>query len=352
VSSSDKKTVPFIDRARNSLAYRTGFRVKKRNFPRTPEKLAKSNLFNSWWYYSVELLPGLITKGIYPQNLPNLPRLMLRQVDLAGQSCLDMGSMEGLIPVLMKRGGASQVLATDAIDHCLEKLEAVQHYYAVEFEYKSVGTMYELEKKLKGRSFDLIHCSGLLYHVFSPLAILCGIRPLLKRNGLAIISTNVIVEDDYTMHFNNAGRLQEERNTFWYISVKLFDYLLRYMRLCPLSSLFIPHTTVQTDFRVVFDKPSGYLSVLCRASEDVIPTEGDVWMEDAMKSWEYPWMTDWKLAARQPPSTIGLKNEVDRRFFRADTNSLDLWEAVRKGPSLATTAIPHETHLLSLSDQI
>lgn len=326
--------------------------MRRHNFPHTPEALKTSDLFNSWWYYSIELLPGLITKGVYPADLPNLPRLMLSRVDLANQSCLDMGSMEGLIPVLMKRGGASQVLATDAIDHCWEKLEAVQHYYGVEFEYKSVGPMYELDRKLKGRSFDLIHCSGLLYHVFSPLSVLCGIRSLVKRNGLMIVSTNVVVEDGYTMDFNNGGRLQEEQNTFWYISVKLLEYFLRYLRLKPIESLFISHSAVQTDYRVVFDKPSGYLSVLCRATNDVIPTEGDEWMRGAMKSWEYPWMTDWKLAERQPLSKIGLKNEPDRQFFRADTDSLDLWEVVTKGNSLTTAAHPRETHQLSLSDQI
>jgi hypothetical protein len=277
---------------------------------------------------------------------------MLSRVELSNQTCLDMGSMEGLIPVLMKRGGAAQVLATDAIDHCWEKLEAVQHYYGVEFEYKSVGPMYELDKKLKGRSFDLIHCSGLLYHVFSPLAVLCGLRSLVKLNGLVIVSTNVVVEDGYTMDFNNGGRLQEEQNTFWYISVKLLDYFLRYLRLSPLESLFIPHSAVETDYRVVFDKPSGYLSVLCRATDDVVPTAGDDWMKNAMKSWEYPWMTDWKLATRQPVSNIRLKTEPDRRFFRSDTQSLDLWEAVNKGESLTTTSKSWETHLLSLSDQI
>jgi hypothetical protein len=78
------------------------------------------------------------------------------------------------------------------------------------------------------------HCSGPLYHVFSPLGVLCGLRPLVKRGGLMIVSTNVVVEDGYTMEFNNAGRTQAEQDTFWYPAVRLLDYTLRHLRLRPI----------------------------------------------------------------------------------------------------------------------
>lgn len=351
MSATNDKQVSLLERARNSLAYRTGVRLRRRHFPATREELERSDLLRTWWYYSVELLPGVVARGQYPAALPSLPRLMVRRCDLRGRSCLDMGSMEGLIPVVMKRGGAAEVLATDAIDHCWDKLEAVRHYYGVEFDYKSVGLMYELDKKLKGRAFDLVHCSGLLYHVFSPLGVLCGIRPLVKRNGLMIVSTNVVLEDGYTMEFNNAGRIQVERDTFWYPTVKLLDYTLRYLKLRPIDCLFVPHEEVHADFRVTFDKPSGYLSVLCRASDNVAPADGDEWMKSASTSWEYQGLIDWELAARQPVSDIRTKAEPDRRFYRADTGTLDLWEAVTRGEPLGRAARPQDTHLLSLADE-
>ena len=351
MSTTDDKRVSLVERARNSLAYRTGLRLRRRAFPATPEELEASELWRTWWYYSVELMPGMVTRGQYPAELPSLPRLMARRCDLRGMSCLDTGSMEGLIPVVMKRAGASEVLATDAIDHCWDKLEAVQHYYGVEFEYKSVGLMYELDKKLRGRAFDLVHCSGLLYHVLSPVMVLGGLRPLVKRNGLMIVSTNVVAEDGYRMEFNNAGRIQVERDTFWYPTVKLLDYTLRYLRLRPIESLFVPHEEMRTDFRVTFDKPSGYLSVLCRAVDEVVAEDGDEWMRAAPTSWEYKGLIDWELAARQPVSQIRTKAEPDRRFYRPDTDSLDLWEAVTKGGPLAATTRPEDTHLLGLADR-
>src|SRR4051812_32448776 len=103
----------------------------------------------------------------------------------------------------MRRGGARDVIAVDAIDHCIDKIEAVKHYHSVKFAYQSIGLMYGLSDKLAGRQFDLINCSGLLYHVFSPLLVLAGLRPMLKMNGLLIVSTNITVYAGFAMEFNN-----------------------------------------------------------------------------------------------------------------------------------------------------
>src|SRR6266481_8509927 len=156
--------------AMNTILSRIRRRLSQQSFPDTAEELAKSDLFTAWWYYSVELLPGLITKGQYPDSFPMLPRILLRNCDLRGTTCLDVGSMEGLIPVVMCRQGAKTVLATDAIDHCREKMAALRHYYQATFEFQQIGLMYDLTNKLrKSRraSFDVINLSGALYHVFS-----------------------------------------------------------------------------------------------------------------------------------------------------------------------------------------
>jgi len=346
------RQISLVDRVWNSLEYRTGRRLRPLRFPDNVEELQNLHLFTRWWYYSIELLPGLITKGIYPLDLPMLPRLMLRKCELADMSCLDMGSMEGLIPVLMSRGGASKVLAIDAVDHCVDKLEAVKHYQGVNFDYRSVGLMYELYKKLPKQGFDLINCSGLLYHVFSPLLVLRGLRQLLKRNGLIIVSTNVIVDDSYTMEFNNQGKMQVEPNTFWYVSVKLFDYLLRYLKLAPMDCLFIPHTAVCSEVKYVFDKPSGYLSVLCRASDEVLATHDDDWMSvSARGSWEYRDVSTPRIAERQAVSRIKYKGEVDEQYFRDDIDCLDLWEAVTKNQPVTSAGQPSNSHILRLADQ-
>jgi len=298
-------------------------------WPTNPEELRQHQLLREWWYYDVELLDGVVAKGIYPPDMPMLPRMMLRNCELQGMECLDLGTMEGLIPALMCRGGAARVVATDAIAHCRDKMAAIQHYYNVNFEFREVGLMYDLHRKLPDESFDLINCSGLLYHVVSPMHVLLGCRPLLRRNGLMIISTNVVLADRCLMEFNDAGRLQVEANTFWYLSVKFLDYLLRFLRLQPIDCLFHPHELIHSDVRYVTDVPSGGLSVMCRATDDPLPDESDQWMTNAMsQSWEMNGLTDWGRVERQQLSSIAYSRGAGEDQPAFSERGIDLHSAV------------------------
>lgn len=318
-------------------------------YPKTAETLRVSPIYTQWWYYSVELLPGVITRGQYEDTFPFLPRTILRKCQVSDMECLDLGSMEGVIPILMARNGARRVLATDAVDHCRDKLAAVQHYYGLSFEYQKVGLMYDLSKKIK-RSFDLINCSGLLYHVFSPLMVLAGLRPLVKRNGLVMVSTNVVHSADYRMEFNNEGRWQDEVNTFWYMSVPLLDYVLRYLRLAPLDCIYLPHANIQSHLRYMSDKPSGYISVACRAVDQPLLASTDRWMDkSARDSWEYQGLIDWKRAAGNPVSQIKYNGNTERKCLRNDTGSMDLWRAVNENAPAGMGE--GDTHVLRLGDR-
>jgi 2-polyprenyl-3-methyl-5-hydroxy-6-metoxy-1,4-benzoquinol methylase len=288
------------------------------------------------WYYSVELADGVIAQGQYHPDLPMVPRLLTRQVDLAGSDCLDLGSVEGLMPTLMVRSGAARVLATDFTNYCADKLVAVKKAYDVEFDFKAVGLMYDLHTKIRG-GFDFINCSGLLYHTWSPLDVLAGVRPLLKRNGLMVVSTNVVVDDDWSAEFNAAGRMNRETNTFWYLSVPTLGYLLRYLRLRPVDALLVPESDFDQPLRSTISRPTGYLGVLCRADDAAV--DSDDWMaRSASDSWEYRHRTDWRRAARQPLSAIRMRTaEVDDPLAVATIRRAEV------------PAAPDDSHLLLLS---
>jgi len=330
-------------------------------FPHTEQELRASPLLNSWWYYTVELMPGVVAKGQYPDSMPMLPRLVMRRCDLRGAGCLDVGSMEGLMPALMMRGGASRVLAVDGVDHCLEKMAAVRHYYCVSFDYRTVGPMYSLSEKLDGEGFDLINCSGLLYHVVSPLTVLTGLRAALKRNGLMIVSTNVVVDREEFADFNARGRFQAEPNTFWYLSTGLLDYALRYLKLAPIAVAYQPHETMNTEWRMQTGKRSGYLSLLCRAVDGILPSEGDEWMADsAARSWEYEWLVDWERADAQPISRIrasgdgprrcGLGFSRRQRLTRKAPRAVDVTTAVEQQAPIVVATSAADSHRLGLAD--
>jgi 2-polyprenyl-3-methyl-5-hydroxy-6-metoxy-1,4-benzoquinol methylase len=324
-----------VSRLRAARRYRTG--PLRRGYPQTAGELSNSALAREWWYYSVELLPGVVMEGQYPR-LPLLPRMMLRRCHVEGASCLDLGSMEGLIPTLLAKRGARSVLAVDHSNQSLGKLDAVQHYHGVEFEYRSVGLMYRLHRQLAPRGFDVVNCSGLLYHVFSPLTVLASVRPLVKRGGIMIVSTNVSLERAPVMRFNVRGELQREADTFWYPTAGLLDYLLRYLRLEPIDCLYLPHAVLGTEMRS--GTPTGYLSVACRAVDAI---DGDPWMlESAAKSWEYLGLSDWKLAASQEESDIGYDAP-------GGGGPIDVAEAIERIEPVAWPAAEDDSHLLRLA---
>jgi SAM-dependent methyltransferase len=271
--------------------------------------------------------------------------MLLRNCDLKGADCLDIGSMEGLVPVLMCRQGAGRVLATDFSYHAYQKMCIVQKYYDVDFSFKRLGLLYDLSTKIRSsrwRSFDLINVSGVLYHVFSPFQVLAGLRPLLKRGGIMIVSTNVVDSDGHFMEFNNSGRLQSEANTFWYPSIHMLDYMLRYFQLVPIDCLYYRYPPEDV-VRYVKDANPGYLSVVCRAVNDRGESFGDKWLSESIRdSWEYL-QCNQEIIDAQPSSNIGYRNGND---------SIDLSSRVRLSAPLESAPHPHDTHLLRLSDRI
>lgn len=133
--------------------------------PATPEEFLASPLSQVPWYYSVEVFPGLVARGSFPDDLVMLPRLLTRHAEVTGHSCLDIGSMEGLLPTLLARRGASRVVATDAVPHCVARMDAIKQYYDVEFEFSAVGLLYDLDKKLSPQCFDFINLPRLSLRV-------------------------------------------------------------------------------------------------------------------------------------------------------------------------------------------
>ncbi len=267
---------------------------------------AAEALLKKWWYYSVELAPGQIAKGIYDPTVPLLPRQIVRGVDLAGAECLDLGTMEGLMPTLMKRRGAGRVLAVDAVDHCLEKLNFIRQAYDVQFDYARVGLMYDLSRKLgQFGGYDLINMSGLLYHVFSPLHVIASARALLKKNGLMIISTNVVNRNDQTMEWNGGGRLQPETNTFWYMSIPALEDFIRYFNMTPIDMLYLP--MIKQPGANGLEMETGYMSVVCRAADD---STSDPWTKRSQaQAWEYQGLVDVQMMNAQPISSISYSSD-------------------------------------------
>lgn len=273
-----------------------------------------SDLQNEWWYYTVQKPDGDYYKGIYRDDMVLLPRKNLAKIDLKGRSALDICTMEGLMPSIMCKSGASEVFATDSarpgdypeegndtIKANTAKMAEIKRIHNIEFDYSIVPqktTVFEHMKEKKTNQFDLINLSGLLYHVYSPMHWIGSVRPLVKNGGLAIISTNVTFDEKQIMLFNDKGCLQQNLTTYWYISVPLFDYMLRYFRLRPIRAEYS-----------VYEDGHGYLSVICRAEPNVIADADDPWMEaSAWHSWDSKWFGGLEMVHSAQKSDIAFKD--------------------------------------------
>jgi 2-polyprenyl-3-methyl-5-hydroxy-6-metoxy-1,4-benzoquinol methylase len=308
------------------------------------------SVLTDWWYYSVELKPGFVTKGICPPELPMLPRMLARDIDMAGMDCLDVGTMEGLMPAMMRRKGAARVLALDAIPHCERKIAALQEAYGVSFDFRRVGLMYDLATKLKDvGGFDLINFSGVNYHVFSPMHCIAGLRPLLKKNGLMIIGTNVVNRGGHSLEFNDRGRLQREANTFWYHSIPMMEYLARYFLLTPIDALYYPHTAVNPATYVP-GMDLGYLVMVCRAVEEHEVLDRDEWAKRSrQQSWEFQALCDSARMNAQPRSSI---TYASRRLANPPAGGVDLMQLTTQPTHVVpSVSDARDSHFLMLDHQ-
>ncbi|HEU0049615.1 MAG TPA: methyltransferase domain-containing protein, partial [Nitrososphaera sp.] len=132
-----------------------------------------------------------------------LTRNLLKAAKVEGSRCFDFGTMEALVPTLLTKRGARQVVAVDAAD-CSEKVELVKSWHGVQFDY--YGNIL-LDKTVAfarsiGDRFDIVVLSGILYHVFSPFHLLGYARSLVRRGGLVIIETAAILDQSYAMQYN------------------------------------------------------------------------------------------------------------------------------------------------------
>lgn len=239
----------------------------KDNPPPIDTVYSEAELDASPWYYSIELEPGRVTPG---QNFFNvgLTRALLSRTDLSGQRCLDIGTMEGLIPVLMERRGAARVVAYDRPSAYRDRINKVKEAHNAKFEFVSGFPLAELPLRLTGETFDVVTFSGVLYHLFSPLAGLATARGLVRNGGIMIVETAALMDDpECCTHFNAGDRFTGE--SYFLPTPSCLDYMIRFLRMDIIDCAY-----------VVTHRVDGYrcarIAVTCRARH--CPNDADKFM--------------------------------------------------------------------------
>ena len=114
------------------------------------------------------------------------------------------------------------------------------------------------------RFFDLVICSGVLYHMINPLGYLALLRGLCRRGGLFLLETAAIQLPEETLVFNSAGRLYGATSNYFLPSSAWLDYALRMLGLRPLQAAFLGGQSRHECLR---------LAVLCRSEAAPVPLD-------------------------------------------------------------------------------
>lgn len=130
-------------------------------------------------------------------------------VELSGKSFLDVGCWEGMHCAEAVRRGASQVVG---IDLCTsEDLADNVARYGFEFIQMDVFS----EKWLALGEFDVVLCSGVLYHVENVISLLFRLRKVVRE--LLVIETGITLlqEDKPMMIFHGQGEGTGNPSNWW-----------------------------------------------------------------------------------------------------------------------------------------
>jgi hypothetical protein len=187
------------------------------------------------WYYQIELEPGEFTPG-KPRPTLALARVFWASVPLAGHRCLDIGTQDAVMPVLMARAGGV-VTATD-ISSRLENVEMVRASYDVEFRYVAGMTLSETAEALDHELFDIVNFAGVLYHTLNPLGGLALARARCRVGGLMLVETAAIQRDKPRVDFNANDGFGVGAGTYFIPSTTLLEYWLRMVGLQPLAAAY------------------------------------------------------------------------------------------------------------------
>ncbi len=146
------------------------------------------------WFHAIDFgdfgSSGRFRKGM-PQNITLYGSFeMLCAMDLNGASVLDLGTVDGIVAFGAKKLGARQVVATDTHDRESFRLaREILGYTENDINYMPSIQVKDLPLSMEPKSFDVIICAGIFYHMLHPMQAFTDCRKVLGDGGYLILET-------------------------------------------------------------------------------------------------------------------------------------------------------------------
>lgn len=288
------------------------------------------------WYHSIELFPGIFTRGEDHKNI-YLTRELLKGCEIENMNCLDIGAMDCLVTVLLLRRGAKSVTAYDRLRASEKRVAFLKKSLNINFNYivgKRLFDLKEITKEQGLHPFDVVVFSGVLYHMFDPMAGLALARGLVRNGGLLLIETSAVINNSMAMYFNAEGRFHKGHTDYWLISIECLDYLLRFFRLSVLDCIYFKTKTSLQLCRI---------GIVCRAIDKALPSKGDNWMDGHPRLLDYNEFVGYEdLKTDKADVNYSSHNML---IFRQDSETVDLYKTLQASQERTITNIDEQIRL-------
>lgn len=195
----------------------------------------------------MDLGDGVVTAGRFGPDLPPNYTIfpvwsLLEAISIAGISCIDVGTVDGIVAFTLKQEGAATVVATDRGRR--NTFPFVRERLGLDVPYLPGSTLdggdisARLEAHELPAKYDLVVLAGVIYHAPDPLTVLMHARNLLKANGLLIVETASHPGTDPALQLNTS--LNDpvlEPNTYFLPSAKAVQGMLNFVSCNPLATV-------------------------------------------------------------------------------------------------------------------
>jgi len=159
------------------------------------------------WFHTIEVAPGLWTKGHYNPDSNWVFGAMGLPRDMKRMRTLDLGCADGPHACAMARRGA-QATAVDVFTPDFRNVEFLSQLWDIPVEYVQ-STVYEFKRE----PFDIVLALGVLYHLQYPLLGLHRLNALCK--DVLILETAVMRGWSMSCRFFPGKELSKAPDNWW-----------------------------------------------------------------------------------------------------------------------------------------
>lgn len=158
------------------------------------------------WFLSFEIIPGVISPGLFVFDAENQASLLGIPKNLTGMRALDVGTWDGPMAFELEKRGA-EVIALDIHNPNNTGFNIAKELKQSKVEYVQ-GSVYDLTKLLKG-TFDLVTFLGVYYHLKSPILGFENISLILKTNGFLYFSGECFISYAETLTGESVNNVEK-----------------------------------------------------------------------------------------------------------------------------------------------